>query len=251
MSAQSLLVVERLSSVESGNRGRVVGPESSPLRIGPFSRKVGLSAAVLRAWEARYGLFSPARTAGGYRLYGAEEATRVRRMRAYLARGLAPAESAQLVLAERRAARARPRPRVGVAAARHRDRAGAARRGARGPERRRRGRRAAAAARCAVPGAPARRRADGRDPAAHAGRALARGAWTARAGRLRRRRPRHAAADRLRARAASPRLADRLPRRRHAGSGRSRARPRRSSPTRSSPGRSSDPLATALQVGGS
>jgi len=80
----------------------VIGPDSSPLRIGPFSRKVGLSAAVLRAWEARYGLLSPARTAGGYRLYGAEEATRVQRMRAYLARGLAPAESAQLVLAERR-----------------------------------------------------------------------------------------------------------------------------------------------------
>jgi DNA-binding transcriptional MerR regulator len=80
----------------------VVGPDSSPLRIGPFSRKVGLSAAVLRAWEARYGLFSPKRTAGGYRLYGAEEATRARRMRALLARGMAPAESAQLVLSERR-----------------------------------------------------------------------------------------------------------------------------------------------------
>jgi DNA-binding transcriptional MerR regulator len=80
----------------------VVGPDSSPLRIGPFSRKVGLSAAVLRAWEARYGLFSPKRTPGGYRLYGPEEATRVRRMRAHLARGMAPAESAQLVLAERR-----------------------------------------------------------------------------------------------------------------------------------------------------
>jgi MerR family transcriptional regulator, light-induced transcriptional regulator len=80
----------------------MVGPDSSLLRIGAFSQKVGLSAAVLRAWEARYGLFSPMRTAGGYRLYGAEEATRVRRMRANLARGLAPAESAQLVLAERR-----------------------------------------------------------------------------------------------------------------------------------------------------
>lgn len=80
----------------------VVGPDSSPLRIGPFSREVGLSAAVLRAWEARYGLFSPMRTAGGYRLYGPEEVTRARRMRALLARGMAPAESAKLVLAERR-----------------------------------------------------------------------------------------------------------------------------------------------------
>jgi DNA-binding transcriptional MerR regulator len=76
--------------------------DSGQLRIGPFSRKVGLSASVLRAWETRYGLFSPRRTAGGYRLYGAEEAVRVRRMRAHLARGVAPAESARLVLAERR-----------------------------------------------------------------------------------------------------------------------------------------------------
>jgi DNA-binding transcriptional MerR regulator len=72
------------------------------LRIGPFSRKVGLSASVLRAWETRYGLFSPTRTASGYRLYGPEEAATVRRMRAHLARGVAPAESARLVLAERR-----------------------------------------------------------------------------------------------------------------------------------------------------
>ena len=68
----------------------MVGPDSSPLRIGPFSRKVGLSAAVLRAWEARYGLFSPVRTAGGYRLYGAEEATRVQRMRARSRAGWPP-----------------------------------------------------------------------------------------------------------------------------------------------------------------
>ncbi len=80
----------------------MAGPDSSHLRIGTFSRRVGVSAAVLRAWESRYGLFTPARTRGNYRLYGPEEATRVRRMRAHLARGLAAAESAQLVLAERR-----------------------------------------------------------------------------------------------------------------------------------------------------
>lgn len=70
------------------------------LRIGAFSQDVGIPAAVLRAWESRYGLFTPARTAGGYRLYGAEERRRVQRMRAYLTRGVAVAESAQLVLSE-------------------------------------------------------------------------------------------------------------------------------------------------------
>ena len=41
------------------------------LRIGAFSRRVGVSVPVLRAWEARYGLFTPVRTEGGFRLYSA------------------------------------------------------------------------------------------------------------------------------------------------------------------------------------
>jgi DNA-binding transcriptional MerR regulator len=77
-------------------------PLSGSLRIGAFSRRVGVSAAVLRAWEARYGLFTPARTAGGYRLYGPEEERRIQRMRALTARGMAAAESARQVLAEAR-----------------------------------------------------------------------------------------------------------------------------------------------------
>ena len=80
----------------------MAGSDSSHLRIGVFSRQVGVSAALLRAWESRYGLFTPRRTTGGYRLYGSEEAERVVRMREHLDRGLAPAEAAQLVLAERR-----------------------------------------------------------------------------------------------------------------------------------------------------
>jgi MerR family transcriptional regulator, light-induced transcriptional regulator len=86
----------------------VAVPLSSNLRIGAFSRRVGISAAVLRAWEARYGLFSPIRTPGGYRLYGPEDEHRAQRMRALTARGLAAAESARLVLAERRATAAGP-----------------------------------------------------------------------------------------------------------------------------------------------
>jgi MerR family transcriptional regulator, light-induced transcriptional regulator len=78
----------------------VSAPLSGSLRIGAFSRKVGVSTAVLRAWERRYGLFDPDRTSGGYRLYGPVEERRVTRMRALLARGLAAAESARMVLAE-------------------------------------------------------------------------------------------------------------------------------------------------------
>jgi DNA-binding transcriptional MerR regulator len=75
-------------------------PVSGTLRIGEFSRRVGVSATVLRAWERRYGLFEPDRTTTGYRLYGPRDEHRARRMLTYLRRGLAPAESARIVLDE-------------------------------------------------------------------------------------------------------------------------------------------------------
>ena len=46
------------------------------LRIGELSRRVGVSTELLRAWERRYGLLSPTRTAGGFRLYGDERRAR-------------------------------------------------------------------------------------------------------------------------------------------------------------------------------
>jgi methanogenic corrinoid protein MtbC1 len=69
------------------------------LRIGELSRRTGVSPELLRAWEWRYGLLSPARTAGGFRLYGEEDIARVVSMRANLDRGLSAAEAAQATLA--------------------------------------------------------------------------------------------------------------------------------------------------------
>ena len=43
--------------------------ESGRLRIGELSRRVGESPEVLRAWETRYAVVTPERTAGGLRLY--------------------------------------------------------------------------------------------------------------------------------------------------------------------------------------
>src|SRR3954453_6714393 len=77
--------------------GGVTGTET-PLRIGELSRRVGVSPELLRAWERRYGLLSPARTGGGLRLYSADDEARVRRMQAFLAEGLAPAEAARAAL---------------------------------------------------------------------------------------------------------------------------------------------------------
>ena len=70
------------------------------LRIGELSRRVHVPVASLRAWEARYGLLSPNRTKGGFRLYGADDVARVLAMRANLERGLSAAEAARLALSE-------------------------------------------------------------------------------------------------------------------------------------------------------
>ncbi|WP_198682094.1 MerR family transcriptional regulator [Kribbella rubisoli] len=73
----------------------------SGLRIGALSKRAGVSEHVLRAWETRYGLLSPSRSSGGYRLYSESDVRRVQRMRAFLAQGLSAAEAARAVLAER------------------------------------------------------------------------------------------------------------------------------------------------------
>ena len=72
------------------------------LRIGELSRRLGVSGNVLRAWESRYGLLQPVRSAGGFRLYSEADEMRVRRMQAHLAGGLSAAEAARTVLREDR-----------------------------------------------------------------------------------------------------------------------------------------------------
>jgi DNA-binding transcriptional MerR regulator len=79
----------------------MASPADGPLlRIGELSRRSGLSDHVLRAWESRYGLLRPVRSAGGFRLYSEADESRVRRMQAYLADGLSAAEAARAALAD-------------------------------------------------------------------------------------------------------------------------------------------------------
>jgi MerR family transcriptional regulator, light-induced transcriptional regulator len=68
------------------------------LRIGELARRTGTSPELLRAWERRYGLLRPTRSQGGFRLYTAADEERIRRMREYLARGVAAAEAARLAV---------------------------------------------------------------------------------------------------------------------------------------------------------
>ena len=83
-------------SSKSGNLGDMA--QDVRLRIGELSRRVGVSPELLRAWETRYGLIDPERTAGGLRLYSGEDERRVREMQRQIAAGLSAAEAARLAL---------------------------------------------------------------------------------------------------------------------------------------------------------
>jgi MerR family transcriptional regulator, light-induced transcriptional regulator len=67
-------------------------------RIGELARRIGVSPEVLRAWERRYGLFRPERSAAGYRLYSAADERCARRVLALQAQGHSTAEAARLAM---------------------------------------------------------------------------------------------------------------------------------------------------------
>jgi DNA-binding transcriptional MerR regulator len=84
--------------VRIGSKGQ--GRGGDVWRIGELSRRVGVSDHLLRAWESRYGLLQPVRSAGGFRLYTVDDEHRVRRMQAYLAEGMSAAEAARIAVAD-------------------------------------------------------------------------------------------------------------------------------------------------------
>lgn len=70
-------------------------------RINVVAELTGLPAATLRAWERRYGIPTPARTASSYRLYSDVDVVELKRLRDLCSSGLAIAEAARLVRADR------------------------------------------------------------------------------------------------------------------------------------------------------
>jgi DNA-binding transcriptional MerR regulator len=68
------------------------------MRISELSRRVGVSPETLRAWERRYGVLRPRRTAGNTRLYSALDEARVRMMQRYIADDLSVAEAAEMAM---------------------------------------------------------------------------------------------------------------------------------------------------------
>jgi DNA-binding transcriptional MerR regulator len=92
----------RLMFVKGSNTvygGGMRGSVPPTMRIGELAAKVGVSTHVLRAWESRYGLLRPVRSAGGYRLYGHEDERRVREVIALRDQGVSAAEASRRVLA--------------------------------------------------------------------------------------------------------------------------------------------------------
>ncbi|MEP7122624.1 MAG: MerR family transcriptional regulator [Byssovorax sp.] len=70
----------------------------SAYRIRTVSQLTGVSTATLRAWERRYGLPTPARTASAYRLYSERDVGQIRRMSGLVKQGISAAEAARSVL---------------------------------------------------------------------------------------------------------------------------------------------------------
>lgn len=73
--------------------------EDAHVRIGELARRLGVSPDLLRAWERRYGLLTPLRTASGYRLYSPADEQRVRAMLRLIKAGVSAQQAASTVLA--------------------------------------------------------------------------------------------------------------------------------------------------------
>lgn len=86
------------SLTRSDVASRIAGAGAGPFRINVAAELSGVPAATLRAWERRYGVPVPRRTAAAYRLYTAEDVAQIARMRDLVEEGVSAAEAARVVL---------------------------------------------------------------------------------------------------------------------------------------------------------
>jgi MerR family transcriptional regulator, light-induced transcriptional regulator len=87
-----------LHFMESGSRPPRAPEGRHPIRV--VTRRTGLTAAALRAWERRYGAVEPGRTDGGQRLYSDEDIERLTLLRRAVAGGRNISHVARLPLEE-------------------------------------------------------------------------------------------------------------------------------------------------------
>jgi len=68
------------------------------MRIGELARRTGIEAGTLRAWERRFSLLQPTRSAGGQRQYSESDVARVLAVRRLIDQGLTLAAAAERVV---------------------------------------------------------------------------------------------------------------------------------------------------------
>lgn len=74
--------------------------QAAAYRIGEVAARTGMTTAALRAWERRYHVLSPMRTAGGQRLYTDTDVERVREVQRLVRAGWTVAAAAERARAE-------------------------------------------------------------------------------------------------------------------------------------------------------
>lgn len=74
-----------------------VQPDEPLFPIRDVAQQTGVNPVTLRAWERRYGLIKPLRTAKGHRLYSFEHIERIRKVLDWLERGVAVSQVKQLL----------------------------------------------------------------------------------------------------------------------------------------------------------
>jgi DNA-binding transcriptional MerR regulator len=82
------------------------GPATMP--IGEVARRTGVTVVTLRAWERRYGLLRPTRTAGGHRRYSHEDVQRVLAVRDLTGQGWTVGAAARQVTGQEPSPPVRP-----------------------------------------------------------------------------------------------------------------------------------------------
>src|SRR5437879_13661198 len=79
-----------------------------PIRV--VAKQTGIGVHTLRAWERRYGLPRPSRTAGTHRLYCANDIAMLRRVQNLVNEGTPPSRACAFVLDQASAAQAPGEP---------------------------------------------------------------------------------------------------------------------------------------------
>ena len=71
--------------------------DDSLFSIGEVARQTGVNPVTLRAWQRRYGLVVPQRTAKGHRLYTEQDVAQIRQILAWLELGVSIGQVPQLL----------------------------------------------------------------------------------------------------------------------------------------------------------